>query len=208
MNVEQVDRDAAADLLSESHPEACPRIRAGEWDHHAYIQAFARHRLAALRDVEREGEGENSAGMISGEAEHGLSGEGRSTVGADHAAASHSSDGSANSLNEVFGRIRPFVDGTPAPIRDATLRHVRQPTPSVEREGVAILREALEQAARWFEGYAVDHEVKARQASDSGEQASRRDKAKRNQERADFLREALAKADRILSLDWRGMEKK
>lgn len=60
---------------------------------------------------------------------------------------------------------------------------------------VERLREAVLQAARWFEKYAVDHEVKARQASDSYEQASRADKAKRNQELADYLRAALAQPE-------------
>lgn len=75
--------------------------------------------------------------------------------------------------------------------------------PDIEAEAIAawntrtpssadVLVEALEQGARWFEEYAVEHEVKARQTSDSYESASRIDKAKRNQERADFLRQALA----------------
>lgn len=60
-------------------------------------------------------------------------------------------------------------------------------------EEAAQLRAVVEQAARWFEEYAVDHEVKARRASDTYEHASRNDKAKRNQERADYLRAALSK---------------
>lgn len=53
---------------------------------------------------------------------------------------------------------------------------------------------ALKQAAQWFDEYAIDHGRKASQASDSGEQAARLDKAGRNQERADFLHDAIAKA--------------
>lgn len=54
------------------------------------------------------------------------------------------------------------------------------------------LADMLRLSARWFEQYALDHEIKAQQAVDSYEQASRADKARRNQERADDIRAALA----------------
>ena len=49
------------------------------------------------------------------------------------------------------------------------------------------LRISLRKAVHWFDEYASQHEAKARQAVDSYEQSSRRDKAKRNSERAKEL---------------------
>lgn len=53
----------------------------------------------------------------------------------------------------------------------------------------------LRLAARWFEQYALDHEIKARQAPDSYEQANRMDKARRNTERANEIRAAIGASD-------------
>lgn len=55
-----------------------------------------------------------------------------------------------------------------------------------------VAERALAFGARWFEQYAIEHEVKARKAQDSAEVANRNDKAQRNQERADALRSAIA----------------
>lgn len=52
----------------------------------------------------------------------------------------------------------------------------------------------LEQAARWFEEYAVEHYAKARTAPSYAEQGGRESNGKRNQERADYLRAAIARA--------------
>lgn len=54
VEVIQADRDAAAQRLrpiSEHDPIAytCERIRTGRFDGHAWVQAFARHRIAATR---------------------------------------------------------------------------------------------------------------------------------------------------------------
>ncbi len=66
MQIEQIDRDAAADFIAWQteaasrwttrtgndltffHPEMPNAIRRGVWDSHDVVQAFARHRLAAL----------------------------------------------------------------------------------------------------------------------------------------------------------------
>lgn len=56
------------------------------------------------------------------------------------------------------------------------------------------LVDVLSQAARWFEEYAVEHYAKARTAGSYGEQHGRESKGKRNQERANHIRAAIAKA--------------
>lgn len=56
------------------------------------------------------------------------------------------------------------------------------------------MKDMLEKAAVWFEKYSVDHSAKAINAASYGEQHSREEKAKRNQERAEEIRMVLAKA--------------
>lgn len=54
-----------------------------------------------------------------------------------------------------------------------------------------MLREALEEAAGWFEQYAVEHYARAKVAPDAREQHSREIKGKTNADRAKHLRAAL-----------------
>lgn len=55
------------------------------------------------------------------------------------------------------------------------------------------LRDALEKAIGWFDGYAQEHYAKARNAPDYREQHGREVKGKTNAERANVLRAALHK---------------
>lgn len=57
MQIEQIDRDAAAEEVYEREKgnlawpyarSTCDRILSGDWDHHPTVQRYARHRLAAL----------------------------------------------------------------------------------------------------------------------------------------------------------------
>lgn len=64
------------------------------------------------------------------------------------------------------------------------------PSPDLAEENER-LREALEQAAKWFDQYGVEHDRKASNAVDSYERANRADKARRNHERASHLRSTL-----------------
>lgn len=58
LEVTQADRDAAADwCVSQPFPSKqaeAPMIRAGEYDHHSLVQAFARHRLASTSNSAAE----------------------------------------------------------------------------------------------------------------------------------------------------------
>jgi hypothetical protein len=58
LQVEQVDRDAAADRLqagrsaiSTYEAATIQKVRAGSFDHHPWVQAFAKHRLDALANL-------------------------------------------------------------------------------------------------------------------------------------------------------------
>lgn len=55
MTPNQADRDAAADWCEAqpfpSKQAEAPAIRAGEYDHHSLVQAFAAHRCAALEEA-------------------------------------------------------------------------------------------------------------------------------------------------------------
>ena len=72
----------------------------------------------------------------------------------------------------------------------ATLTAQSQRIAELEAEN-AEKDDMLRLAAKWFEQYAIDHEIKAGQAVDSYEQANRMDKARRNTERANEIRAAL-----------------
>jgi hypothetical protein len=50
----------------------------------------------------------------------------------------------------------------------------------------------VEEAAGWFEQYAVEHYAKAKTAPDSGEQHGREVKGKTNRDRATYLRATLS----------------
>jgi hypothetical protein len=60
------------------------------------------------------------------------------------------------------------------------------------KQRIAELERVVAQASVWFEEYAEQHAAKAKQAVDSYEQASRRQKAARNAERAAVVRAALS----------------
>lgn len=60
VEVTQADRDAAAALFAISKRQ---RVKRGECDTDYLVQAFARHRLAFLRDVERAGGKESNQGQ-------------------------------------------------------------------------------------------------------------------------------------------------
>lgn len=88
-----------------------------------------------------------------------------------------------------YGAISPYADDED--FLAVFARHRIASTEELRAENER-LREALDQAAAWFEEYADEHGWKATATSDIGETTSRLDKAKRNQERANFLRAALA----------------
>lgn len=60
MTPNQADREAAADWCEAqpfpSKQAEAPAIRAGEYDHHSLVQAFAAHRRAALEEAARVAE--------------------------------------------------------------------------------------------------------------------------------------------------------
>lgn len=104
----------------------------------------------------------------------------------------------ADDGGELFNRLNSFTTCGCCDDDWPQLRHDLADTIlSLQAQLVSqeALVEALRQAAQWFESYAADHAAKALVSPSYAEQGAREDKAKRNKERAAFLRAALSKVN-------------